>query len=265
MNKNTGNCDNKKNIKLILAYDGSSYAGWQRLGSLTGKPSVQSVVEQSLSAYLDEDIKVIGSGRTDAGVHALGQTANFLCYSCRSPADIKTAVNAILPEDIKILHAQEADQSFHSRYSARAKTYEYRIAQGEVQSVFTRRYMYHVTEYLDLSAMEKAAGFFLGTHDFKAFSTDRKDGKSTVRTIEAVKIRTYRNTAGRNPCFEVRISITGDGFLYNMVRIIIGTLIEIGKGTRQPEEILRIFETRDRGAAGVTVSSQGLFLMEVRY
>lgn len=265
MNKNTENCDNKRNIKIILAYDGSNYAGWQRLGVKTGKSSIQSIVEQGLTAYLGEDIKVIGSGRTDAGVHALGQTANFRCFSCQSPADIKTAVNAMLPEDIKILHAKEMDQSFHSRYSAMAKTYEYRILQGEVQSVFTRKYVYHVTEDLELSAMEKAAGFFLGTHDFKAFSTDRKDGKSTVRTVEAIKICTHQKSAGRNPCFEVRISITGDGFLYNMVRIIIGTLIEIGKGIRQPEEVLHIFETKDRGAAGVTVSSQGLFLMEVRY
>lgn len=265
MIKNTGKYDNKRNIKLILAYDGSNYAGWQRLGVITGKPSIQNVVEQGLSAYLGEDIKVVGSGRTDAGVHALGQTANFLCFSEQSPSDIKTAVNAVLPEDIRILNATEVNQSFHSRYSARAKTYEYRIAQGEVPSVFTRKYRYPVTEDLDISAMERAAVFFQGTHDFKAFSTDRKDGKSTIRTIEAVRIYTHQKSAGWNPGFEVRISITGDGFLYNMVRIIIGTLIEIGKGIRQPEEIIQIFETKDRGAAGVTVSSQGLFLIEVRY
>lgn len=265
MNKNLGNSDNKRNIKLILAYDGSAYAGWQRLGIINGKRSIQGILEECLSACLREDIKVIGSGRTDAGVHALAQTANFHCNSKESAEDMKAALNRLLPEDIKVLHMEETDKAFHSRYLAKAKTYEYRIAQGEVPSVFTRKYTYHAAGYLNVAAMEKAAGYFLGTHDFKGFSTDRKDGKSTVRTIEAIKIYTSGADKGINPCQELRIAVTGDGFLYNMVRIIIGTLIEIGKESRQPEEVCRILKAKDRELAGLTVSSRGLFLVEVRY
>lgn len=264
MNKITKDCYNKRNIQLVLTYDGSKYAGWQRQPTNTEKPSIQGLLEDVLSSYLQEDIQVIGSGRTDAGVHALGQVANFYTSSSQSPNEIKKAVNGLLPEDIKIIQAKVVRCDFHSRYWAKSKTYEYRISQGEIQSVFSRQYTYHVPEYLDLAAMEKAASFLLGTHDFKSFSTDRKDGKPTVRTIGNIKIYTCKNP-GINPGFEIRISITGNGFLYNMVRIIVGTLIEVGQGMRKPEDIPEILEAKDRKAAGKTVSSHGLFLMNVSY
>ncbi|MGB8453386.1 MAG: tRNA pseudouridine(38-40) synthase TruA [Anaerocolumna sp.] len=260
---NNGN--SKRNIKLILEYDGSGYAGWQRLGLAAGKRSIQSLVEECLSGYLQEDIKIIGSGRTDAGVHALGQVANFHCISGRSAEDIKKNLNILLPEDIKVRYSQEMDKEFHSRYSAKAKTYEYRIDCGEVQSVFTRKYTYHMPDFLDLDAMEKASGYFLGTHDFKAFSTDRKDGKSTVRTIDHIRIYKPEAIKHQQPSHELRIAITGDGFLYNMVRIMTGTLIEIGQGLKTPGDVLKIMEGKKRQQAGTTIGSQGLFLLEVGY
>ncbi len=265
MNNKTGNSNNKRNIKMILEYDGSGYAGWQRLGTITGKRSIQSILEEHLSGYLKEDIKLIGSGRTDAGVHALGQVANFHCFSEISVADMKAALNTLLPEDIKVHCIEEADKEFHSRYWAKSKSYEYRIDQGQVQGVFTRKYTCHVPEPLDTEAMRKGAAFLIGTHDFKAFSTDRKDGRTTVRTIENINIYRPGNTKYQSPSGEIRIAVTGDGFLYNMVRIIIGTLIETGRGIKKPEEVLGILEGKNRQQAGVTVSSQGLFLVEVRY
>lgn len=265
MNKKIRNSDKKRNIKLIMEYDGSGYAGWQRLGTDTRKPTIQSVLEECLSSCLEEDIKVIGSGRTDAGVHAFGQTANFYCSCLLHPGEIKASVNLFLPEDIKVLHMEEADRNFHSRYSARSKTYEYRITQGDVQSVFTRKYSFLVSEPLNTAAMEKGAGYLLGTHDFKAFSSDRKDGKSTVRTINEIKIDTFPGRYQKNYGSEIRVTITGDGFLYNMVRIITGTLIEIGKGRRRPEDIPIILKSKVREEAGPTVTSQGLFLVKVNY
>ena len=264
MHNNTVKSNNKRNMKLILEYDGSGYAGWQRLHVAIGKKSVQSVLEECISGYLGENIKVIGSGRTDAGVHALGQVANFYCTSEHSAEDMKQKINALLPDDIKVKDLKETDQAFHSRYSAKAKTYEYRISRGEVPSVFTRKYTYHVTEALDVDSMKKAAAFLTGTHDFKAFSTDRKDGKSTIRTVENIRI--YKaESRWKKSSEEVRIAITGDGFLYNMVRIITGTLIEVGQGKRKPEEVINILSGKVRQQAGMTVSSQGLFLLEVRY
>ncbi len=265
MNNKTGNSNNKRNIKLILEYDGSAYAGWQRLGLISGKRSIQGILEECLSGCLQEDIKIIGSGRTDAGVHALGQVANFHCISNRSVKDMTAELNVLLPGDIKVHNMEEVDEEFHSRYSAKAKTYEYRIDQGEVQSVFTRKYTYHVPEPLDINAMNRAAAFLTGIHDFKAFSTDRKDGGSTVRTIENIRIYRLEAAKFRNPSNEARIAITGDGFLYNMVRIIMGTLIEIGKGIKRPEDVPVILEEKKRQQAGMTVSSQGLFLLEVKY
>lgn len=262
----------RRNIKVTLMYDGSGYAGWQRLGSTDKKCSIQTVLEDCLSTCLGEEIKVLGSGRTDAGVHALEQVANFYCQSTQTVEDMRKSMNMVLPGDITILHMEEVDKDFHSRYMAKSKTYEYRIDQGETQSVFTRRYTYHVPSSLNVDAMLEAAAYLVGTHDFQGFSTDRKDGKSTVRTIETIHItQNYREYAFSYSAFsetnsnELRITITGNGFLYNMVRIIVGTLLEIGEGTRQPEDINPIFESKNRQMAGITVSSQGLFLSHVQY
>lgn len=238
-------------------YDGSSYAGWQRLGRQNKKPSIQYILEECISEYLGESIQIIGSGRTDAGVHALGQVANFHCRS-RLPVDIlRRNINSKLPEDIIILELEDVSKEFHSRYSAKAKTYEYRVDLREPPSVFTRKYVYHVSNAVNIEAMKKASDFLIGTHDFKAFSTDRKDKKSTIRTVESITINKHEN--------ELKIRITGDGFLYNMVRIIVGTLLEIGEGLRKPEDIPAIIKGNSRHLAGKTMSSHALFLIDVRY
>lgn len=246
-----------RNIKIVIMYDGSGYSGWQRLGKQDKKPSIQNILEELFSNYLGEDIKLIGSGRTDAGTHAFGQVANFHCHSEQSADKMKKELNILLPEDIAILEMCDEAMEFHSRYSAKAKTYRYRIDQGETQSVFLRKYTYHMPKPMKLEDMIKASVYLKGKHDFKAFSTDRKDNKSTIRTIESIEIYRHKN--------ELWIDITGDGFLYNMARIIVGTLMEVGEGTRQPDEIKAILASGDRHMAGITVSSQGLFLCNVRY
>lgn len=255
----------KKNIKIMIEYDGSKYSGWQRLGKTAvdavsksiKKSSIQSVLEYNLSRLLDEDIKLIGSGRTDASVHALGQVANFYSYTKLPLKELLIGINRLLPEDIAVLDIEEVDLNFHSRYSAKAKTYEYRIYMGETQSVFLRKYTYHEQNELDIVNMKKAASYLVGTHDFKSFSTERKDGKSTVRTINDI----YFHINGS----VLTIGITGNGFLYNMVRIIIGTLMEIGEGNRGADDMLDILKSKDRQKAGFTVSGHGLFLYRVWY
>ena len=249
----------KRNIKIIVKYDGSGYAGWQRLGSQTAgsKKGIQTVLEDAFSKLLEEKITVIGSGRTDRGVHALGQVANFYCFTKLPIKEMLIGINQLLPDDIAVCHIEEVDLDFHSRYSAKAKTYEYRIFLGEVQSVFLRKYTYHEPKPLNIEHMEKAASYLVGTHDFKAFSTDRRDGRSTIRTIENIYFQLEGNI--------LKIGITGNGFLYNMVRIIIGTLIEIGEGNRGPDDMQYILTSKNRQKAGMTVSGHGLFLYQVRY
>lgn len=245
------------NIKITLMYDGSNYSGWQRLGRQNRKPSIQAVLEERISACLGEEIRIIGSGRTDAGTHALRQVANFHCHIVKPAEDMRKEINILLPEDIAILELEEAEKDFHSRYRVKAKTYEYRIDMGEKQNVFTRKYTCHVPGLLNLGNMERASEYFIGSHDFKAFSTDRKDNKSTVRTVESITFTRKEN--------ELRIAVTGNGFLYNMVRIIAGTLIEVGEGIRRPEDMADILAGRDRSKAGPTASSHALFLYDVRY
>lgn len=238
-------------------YDGSNYAGWQRLGKQDKKPSIQYILEGCISECLGETIKMIGSGRTDAGVHALGQVANFHCQSRLAVDFLRKNINNKLPEDIVILEAEDVEHDFHSRYSAKLKTYEYWIDIRETPNVFTRKYAYHSSKPLNLEAMRKASKYMIGTHDFKAFSTDRKGNKSTIRTVEKITIVLQENN--------IRIRITGNGFLYNMVRIIVGTLLEIGEGLRIPEDIPIILNSKSRQMAGITVSSHALFLVDVRY
>jgi tRNA pseudouridine38-40 synthase len=255
----------KRNIKFVVEYDGSAYAGWQRLGNEVDCRSIQSVLEEKLSNLLKEKINITASGRTDSGVHALGQVANFFCNSQLPLDEMKNQLNILLSEDIKVKRMEEADMNFHSRYSAKAKTYEYRIEQNEKPSVFTRKYTYHYPVQLNVDAMKSAAAWLIGTHDFKAFSTDRREDKPTQRTIENIQIYHYQEKDYYKPSNELRFAITGDGFLYNMVRIIVGTLLEVGEGKRQPEEMKDILESKSRKEAGKTVSSIGLFLKEVKY
>lgn len=248
-----------RNLKLTLMYDGGNYQGWQRLNMNSN--TIQGVLETIVSKEFGESIKIIGSGRTDVGVHALGQVANFQItdkalenLSCEQ---IKQKLNQILPEDIKIIMLENVSNEFHSRYDAISKTYEYHIEMGERTSVFQRKYVAHIGKHLDLERMRQACQLLKGTHDFKGFSSPMLDGRNTIKTIQEVTIEARNN--------HIVISINADGFLYHMVRIIVGTLVEIGKNERECKTIREIFETKDRQLAGYTIESQGLFLKNVSY
>lgn len=242
------------NYKFQVAYDGSRYSGWQRQGNTAS--TIQYKLERAISTLLSEEIEVSGSGRTDAGVHARGQIANF---KTNQRLDINTFVrrlNETLPEDISVSDMTLASPRFHARLSAKEKTYRYTIQNSAASDVFCRKYEYKMPNPLDLSAMKQAAGYLLGTHDFQGFSTGRTK-KSTVRHIREIHI--VREGS------KVYLTFTGNGFLYNMVRILTGTLIEVGRGERTPESILEVFDSNDRTKAGFTAPPQGLCLMEVLY
>ena len=244
-----------RNFKLLLAYDGSRYRGWQRLGD--SDSTIQGKLEAVLSRMSGTEVEVIGSGRTDAGAHAMGQTANFHCETEMSCAEIKAYLQQYLPEDIGIINVEEADVRFHSRYHAVRKTYRYRIWNSEQPCVFERKYVWVLKEKLDVEAMQEAATEFVGTHDFLAFCSNKHFKKSSIRTI-------YDFTVERKDC-EILFTVSGDGFLYNMVRIMVGTLLQVGRGELRKEEITEIFNSRVRENAGETGPAKGLCLMEVAY
>lgn len=244
-----------RNLKLILTYDGTRYRGWQRLSG--EENTIQRKLETTLSRILGEPVEVSGSGRTDAGAHALGQVASFHCQNPMPCPALLEALRSYLPEDIGVLSCEEAAPRFHARLNATGKTYLYRVWNSPEPCVFDRRYVYRMEEPLDLSAMERAASMLLGTHDFLSFCSNKHFKKSSLRTISSLTIRR------QGP--EVRFTVTGDGFLYNMVRILVGTLLEVGTGRRSPEEIPQILAARNRAAAGYTVPAAGLFLTEVTY
>ncbi|BBF44772.1 tRNA pseudouridine synthase A [Lachnospiraceae bacterium KM106-2] len=247
----------KRNIKIIIAYDGAAYNGWQRLGNNDTKRTVQGTIELALKQCLNEKVDLVASGRTDAGVHALGQVANFYMTNSMLLPEIKCKLNEILPADIRILTISEVPLKFHSRYDAVSKEYEYHIDLRSKPDVFTRAYFLSFTEKLNIKSMKEAASYMLGKHDFAGFSSKMRDDRSTVRTIESITI-----TQEEDKLF---IRVKGDGFLYNMVRIIVGTLLEAGTGVRTPESVLEILRTKDRQLAGYTVNSHGLMLRHVWY
>lgn len=244
-----------RNFKLLLAYDGSRYKGWQRLGD--SEQTIQGKLEQTLSRMLEQPVEVTGSGRTDAGAHAAGQVANFHAQTGMTCDEILAGLRRYLPEDIGALSVTEADSRFHSRLHAVRKTYLYRIWNSEIPCVFERKYVWSLPEHLDLPAMQAAAAQFLGTHDFLAFCSNKHFKKSSVRTI--YDFRVFRQGE------ELRFSVTGNGFLYNMVRIMVGTLLAVGRGQMSPDEIPSILDGRIRENAGETVPAKGLCLMEVQY
>jgi tRNA pseudouridine38-40 synthase len=264
--RNTMNNKNLKkwNIKAVLIYDGSSYDGWQRLVTEGKNKSIQYIIEDVLSNCLEEEVKITGSGRTDKGVHALYQVINFISKARLDLDILKNEVNRLLPEDIKVLAMSYASINFHSRFDAKRKTYEYRLVKEDNQSVFTRKYTYPVQNNINVDAMKKGAEYLVGTHDFKAYSTDKKDKKSTVRTIHSIEIMNVCDYTTKYKD-EIRIVITGNAFLYNMVRIIVGTLVEVGEGKKCPMDVKEILESKNRSLAGTTISCQGLFLKKVDY
>ena len=243
-----------RNLRLDICYDGTRYRGWQRLSGESN--TIQGKIETALSRILGEPIEISGSGRTDAGVHARGQVANFHCESSMPAAEILAQLRKYLPEDIGILSCKDCSDRFHARLNAKEKTYQYRIWNSDVPCVFERRFVTVLPEKLDLQAMQDATWHFLGEHDFSAFCGNPKFKKSTVRYIRSLEI----DRVGE----EIRITVTGNGFLHNMVRIIVGTLIEVGRGERSAENIPELFGGK-RAEAGFLVPPQGLCLMEVYY
>ncbi len=244
-----------RNLRLDICYDGTRYRGWQRLSGSDN--TIQGKIETALTRILGEPIEISGSGRTDAGVHARGQVANFHCESHMPAAEILSSLRRYLPEDIGIYSCKDVSERFHARLNAKEKTYLYRIWNSEGPLVFTRRYVAPFPEPLDLQAMERAAAHLCGEHDFSAFCGNPKFKKSTVRFIREIEINRY-------PDGEIQISVTGNGFLHSMVRIIVGTLIEVGRGERSPDSIPGLFGAR-RAEAGFLAPAQGLCLLEVFY
>ncbi len=243
-----------RNIKLILEYDGTNYAGWQ---VQPNGASIQDVVQKAIAEITGEpDVRLVGSGRTDAGVHAAGQVAHFRTATNIPAANLLHAINTKLPEDIAVLHAEDVPDDFHARYSARSKTYRYTILNEPVHHPLERRRACLVRAPLDLAAMRRAAAALVGTHDFAAFQS-KPQGKSSVRTISQLDI------VADGPRIDIWIS--ADGFLYNMVRSIAGTLIKVGLGRTPPDAVAAVLESRDRAAAGPTAPPQGLCLMGVAY
>lgn len=244
-----------RNIKLILEYDGKRYLGWQRLGD--SDKTIQGKIENVLHQMTGEKIEIIGSGRTDAGAHARGQVANFKTATTMPTEDILAYLNQYLPQDIVVKSVEEVPERFHARYLATGKKYSYYIWNNPVPNAFERNVSYHVPQKLSIERMEAAASLLIGEHDFLGFSSLKKSKKSTVRTIQAINIE--KNGA------IVSFTFVGDGFLYNMIRIMMGTLMEIGTGERAVESIEQVFASKNRQDAGITVPAQGLFLDEVYY
>ncbi|MBR1692831.1 MAG: tRNA pseudouridine(38-40) synthase TruA [Lachnospiraceae bacterium] len=244
-----------KNYKLVIQYEGTRYQGWQR--QVTTQQTIQGKLEAVLSKMTGESVEIAGSGRTDAGVHALGQVASVRLETSLTSREIMNYVNQYLPEDIAVTEVSEVDDRFHARLHASEKTYLYRVLCSDVPHIFDRRYVYVHPEKLNLAAMREAAGYLIGTHDFKGFSTNKKVKKSTVRTIRRIEIVQVGD--------EVRFVYEGNGFLYHMVRIMTGTLLEVGRGERDAASVLRILESRNRELAGELVPGKGLTLVEVRY
>ena len=242
------------NYKSILQYDGSRYRGWQRLSD--SDMTVQGKLEAVLTKTFGEPVEVQGSGRTDAGVHALGQCASFRTVRDLPPAEVLAALRAYLPEDVGAVSVEYAPPRFHARLSAVEKTYRYRVWTTEAPCVFERRFVYVLPGDYDLKAMEAAARLLEGTHDFRACSAV-KTNKSTVRTLRRIAISRTGD--------ELRFDFSADGFLHHMVRILTGTLLEVGRGNRTPESVTELLAGGPRSAAGFTVPAKGLCLMEVRY
>lgn len=242
-----------KNYKLVITYDGSRYQGWQRQKSSPN--TIQGKIENVLSILYSTNIEINGSGRTDAGAHAKNQVANYKAEDIYDCEYILNYLNSYLPDDIAVKEVLECDMRFHARLSAKRKTYEYRILNSCIPDVFRRKYLYKFEDKLDLEKMKESASLFLGTHDFLGFSSLKKTKKSTVRTIYSIDIEKLGD--------EIVFTYCGDGFLYNMVRIITGTLVDIGRG--KSVDINAVLNGAPRSEAGITLPACGLCLINVEY
>lgn len=244
-----------RNIKLTIEYDGKRYAGWQRLNG--SEKTIQGKIESILSQMTGEKIEIIGSGRTDAGTHARGQVANFKTNSEMALSEMLDFLNRYLPQDIVVKAVEEMPERFHARYNAVRKQYSYYVWNNPIPSAFERQHSFFVPQKLDITKMEQACRKLEGSHDFLGFSALKKSKKSTVRTIEKIAIEQEGNM--------IHVTFVGEGFLYKMVRIIMGTLLEIGAGTMTLEDIDKVFDSKIRENAGETAPAYGLFLDKVEY
>lgn len=244
-----------RTIKLTIEYDGTNYLGWQ----IQAKgATVQGVIEEKLKHITGERIHLIGSGRTDSGTHALGQVAHLRTENRMEVFSIQKALNSLLPLDIVIQKAEEVKEDFHARKEAKSKVYEYRILNRDFRSAIGRDYVWHIPQKLDLKAMRQATRHLIGEHDFSSFRSVGTPTKTAVRRI--IRVEWKRGSGGL-----LRFEIEASGFLKQMVRAIVGTLVETGKGKISPEEFQKIIESKDRKKAGPTAPAQGLFLKEVKY
>lgn len=244
-----------RNIKLTIEYDGKEFNGWQKQPN---KLNIQGTIEQAIKTITGEDVDLQASGRTDAGVHALGQVANFKTNSNIPIEKMSIAINCNLKKSIRIVKAEEVEERFHSRLSCKRKTYRYIINNSEIPSAIYRNLETHIPYKLDIEKMKQAVKYFEGEHDFKAFKASGTSSKSSIRTI-------YKAEVLKIPNNRIYIELTGNGFLYNMVRIIAGTLVDVGTGKIKPEDIEKIIESKDRTNAGKTLPPQGLYLVCVNY
>lgn len=248
---------NSRNIKLVLEYDGSSFFGFQKQ---PGKPTIQEALEKALSGFFDRKMKIASaSGRTDTGVHAEGQVVNLKTSSTHKLWQIQKGLNALLPPSIAVKEIEEVPADFHARYSVRSKVYEYRIWNHACRSPLVAGRVFHVPFKLNFAAMRKAAKAFIGKHDFRSFTSVSalKKGSSCVRRIKRFQIKRRGHL--------ILLLVEADGFLYHMIRNMVGTLLEVGRGKRQPEEVVTILKAKDRRLAGMTAPSEGLTLIKVTY
>lgn len=244
----------ERNIKLIIKYRGTNYHGWQKQ---FGEKTIEGEIEKAANEVFGQNIYLIGSGRTDAGVHALGQTANFIIRHSIPTDKILYALNTKLPKDIRIFESVEVPIEFHSRYDALGKTYQYNVYNSRIIDPFVKDTSYFIPYKLDMEKIERAKEYFLGEHDFKGFMSTGSSVDNTVRKIYNLSMNKKNNL--------IEFNVTGNGFLYNMVRIIIGTLIDIGRGKINEDNIQDIIKSGNRKLAGHTAKAEGLFLKRVYY
>lgn len=244
-----------RNFMLTLSYDGSRYHGWQRQGNTEN--TIQQRLESALSRVLSQPVEISGSGRTDAGAHAKMQVASFKADTSLTADEILDGLRALLPEDIAAHSLSDAPPRFHARLSCTGKTYVYRVQNSPVPNVFERKYMYRIDEELDLEKMRSAAKLLLGEHDFSAFCSNKRMKRSAVRRVDEIRIEPLGS--------ELRFTVSGNGFLYNMVRIIVGSLLEVGARRMTQEALAAALESKKRENAGPTAPACGLCLYEVRY
>lgn len=244
-----------RNFMLTLSYDGSRYHGWQRQGNTEN--TIQQRLESALSRVLSQPVEISGSGRTDAGAHAKMQVASFKADTALTADEILAGLRTLMPEDIAAHSLTDAPPRFHARLSCTGKTYVYRVQNSPVPNVFERKYMYRIDEELDLEKMRSAAKLLLGEHDFSAFCSNKRMKKSAVRRVDEIRIDSLGS--------ELRFTVSGNGFLYNMVRIIVGSLLEVGAQRMTQEALAAALKSKKRENAGPTAPACGLCLYEVRY